>query len=108
MVCSLAENENAPWLRNLKGNWRDVLCPCGSKFHFEGNIDDLFSWERIHLRHMASDFENHEMLSFYPKDMVIIYHSTSGYVLERRKHKREEIGDLNHARLYGHVKLAGV
>jgi len=57
---------------------------------------------------MASDFENHEMLSFYPKDMVIIYHSTSGYVLERRKHKREEIGDLNHARLYGHVKLAGV
>ncbi len=57
---------------------------------------------------MASDSDNHEMLSFYPKDMVIIYHSTSGYVLERRKHKKGEIGELHQARLYGRTKLAGV
>ncbi len=57
---------------------------------------------------MASDSQNHEMISFYPKDMVIIYHSTSGYVLERRKHKRDEIGEIHQARLYGKVKLAGV
>jgi hypothetical protein len=48
------------------------------------------------------------MLSFYPKDMVIIYHSTSGYVIERRKHKRDEIGEIHQARLYGKAKLAGV
>lgn len=92
----------------MQGSWRDVHCPCGSTFHFGGKIDDLFSWERIHLRHMASDFENHEMLSFYPKDMVIIYHCASGYVMERRKHSRDEIADLNQACLYGSVKLAGV
>jgi hypothetical protein len=57
---------------------------------------------------MASDPVNHEMISFYPNDMVIIYHSTSGYVLERRKHKRDEIGELHHARLFGRAKLAGV
>jgi hypothetical protein len=57
---------------------------------------------------MASDFDNHEMLSFYPRDMVIIYHSISGYVLERRKHKREEIGELHQAQIHGHAKLAGV
>ncbi len=68
----------------------------------------MFSWERTHLRHMASDFENHEMLSFYPKDMVIIYHSASGYVLERRKHRRDEISELHQARLYRRAKLAGV
>ena len=96
------------WLQNIKGSWRDVACPCGSNFHFTGKMDELFSWERIHMRHMASDSENHEMLSFYPKDMVIIFHSVSGYVVERRKHKKGEVGELNHARLYGHVKLAGV
>lgn len=68
----------------------------------------MFSWERIHLRHMASDFENHEMLSFYPKDMVIIYHSMSGYVIDRRKHRKDEVSELHHARLYGRTKLAGV
>jgi hypothetical protein len=99
---------NSPWLGNISGSWRDVKCPCGSTFHFRGKVDELFSWERIHLRHMASDSGNHEMLSFYPKDMVIIYHSTSGYVLERRKHKRDEIGELHRARVYGQVKLAGV
>ena len=57
---------------------------------------------------MESDSTNHEMLSFYPKDMVIIYHSTSGYVIERRKHRRDEIGELHKARLYGNVKMAGV
>lgn len=57
---------------------------------------------------MASDYENHEMLSFYPKDMVIIYHSTSGYVLERRKHMKDEVSELQHARLHGRTKLAGV
>lgn len=57
---------------------------------------------------MASDFDNQEMLSFYPKDMVIIFHSTSGYVLERRKHRKDEISELHNARLYGRAKLAGV
>jgi hypothetical protein len=57
---------------------------------------------------MASDSENHEMLSFYPKDMVIIYHSASGYVVERRRHRREEINEVHQARLYGNAKLAGV
>jgi hypothetical protein len=71
-------------------------------------MDELFSWERIHLRHMASDYDNQEMLSFYPKDMVIIFHSTSGYVLERRKHRKDEISELHNARLYGRAKLAGV
>ena len=28
------------WLRNIKGSWRDVICPCGSTFHFDGSIDD--------------------------------------------------------------------
>jgi len=60
------------------------------------------------MKHMASDSNNHEMLSFYPKDMVIIYHSTSGYVIERRKHKKGEIGELHQARLHGQTKLAGV
>jgi len=96
------------WLQNVSGSWRDVACPCGSSFHFRGKIDELFSWERIHLQHMASDSTNHEMLSFYPQDMVIIFHSESGYVVERRKHKRDEIGVLNQARLYGLAKLAGV
>jgi hypothetical protein len=40
--------------------------------------------------------------------MVIIFHSTSGYVLERRKHRKEEITELHNARLYGQAKLAGV
>jgi|SRR5579884_2225367 replicative DNA helicase len=97
-----------PWLRNIKGNWRDVNCPCGSTFHFDGKIDSLFFWERTHLRHMASDTANHEMLSFYPKDMVIFYHSKSGYVVERRKHRKEEIIELHRASAYGTVKLAGV
>lgn len=100
--------KESPWLANIKGNWRDVKCPCGSEFHFTGKIEELFAWERIHLRHMASDSENHEMLSFYPKDMVIIYHSTSGYVLDRRRHRKGEVSDLNHARIYGRAKLAGV
>lgn len=104
----MGSGRTVPWLRNLRGNWRDVSCPCGSNFHFDGNIDQLFSWERIHLRHMASDMENHEMLSFYPRDMVIIYHSESGYVIERRRHRKEEIGELNRARLYGNIKQAGV
>lgn len=96
------------WLQNISGSWRDVNCPCGSTFHFKGKVDELFAWERIHVRHMESDHENHEMLSFYPKDMVIIYHSASGYVIERRKHRREEISEVHHARLYGQAKLAGV
>lgn len=96
------------WLKNIKGNWRDSSCPCGSNFHFNGNIDELFSWERVHLRHMTSDPENHSMLSLYPTDRVIFYHSTSGYTVEIRKHKPHEIKDLQNACLYGNVKLAGV
>ena len=99
---------DSAWLQNIRGSWRDIKCPCGSTFHFRSKIDELFSWEQIHLPHMASDSINHEMLSFYPKDMVIIYHSTSGYVLERRKHSRDEIGEVHQARLYGRAKLAGV
>ena len=48
-------------------------------------------WEEIHIRHMSLDSDNHDMLSFYPKDMVIIYHSKSGYVVERRRHTVDEI-----------------
>ena len=107
-MISLNALSDSTWLRNISGNWRDVKCPCGSAFHFRGKIDDLFSWEQIHLRHMVSDSTNHEMLSFYPKDMVIIYHSSSGYVLERRKHKKDEIGEVHQAHLYGRTKLAGV
>lgn len=104
----LLAGTQSPWLRNLTGSWRDVKCPCGSHFHFKGKIEELFAWERIHLRHMAADSENHELLSFYPKDMVIIYHSTSGYVLERRRHRKDEVIEMQHARIYGHAKLAGV
>lgn len=96
------------WLKNNEGNWRDTTCPCGSNFHFNGDIDELFSWERIHLRHMSSDPENHAMLSLYPTDMVIFYHSASGYIVEIRKHKPHEIKDLQNACMYGNVKLAGV
>lgn len=101
-------DRKSPWLKNIRGSWRDIRCPCGSKFHFKGKMEEMFSWERIHVAHMASDHENHEMLSFYPKDMVIIYHSTSGYVLERRKHRKDEVSELHHARIYGTAKLAGV
>jgi hypothetical protein len=104
----LFKETSGPWLQNIQGNWRDVKCPCGSAFHFQGKLEDLFSWERIHLRHMASDYSNHEMLSFYPKDMVIIFHSLSGYVIERRKHRREEISEVHQACIYGRTKIAGV
>jgi len=57
---------------------------------------------------MSSDPENHAMLSLYPTDMVIFYHSTSGYTVEIRKHKPHEIKDLQNACIYGNVKLAGV
>jgi hypothetical protein len=96
------------WLHNMEGNWRDVECPCGSSFHFDGSIETLFSWERTHIRHMWFDSANHDMLSFYPKDMVIFYHSKSGYVVEKRKHKMDEIRNLKDACVYGTIKLAGV
>ncbi len=38
---------NCRWLRNIASNWRDVECPCGSEYHFDGKIDGLFSWERV-------------------------------------------------------------
>jgi hypothetical protein len=57
---------------------------------------------------MTSDPENHSMLSLYPTDRVIFYHSMSGYTVEIRKHKSHEIKDLQNACLYGKVKLAGV
>jgi len=40
--------------------------------------------------------------------MVIFYHSTSGYVVERRKHRTNEISDLRQAYIYDQAKLAGV
>jgi hypothetical protein len=48
------------------------------------------------------------MLSFYPKDMVIFYHSKTGYVVERRRHRPQEISDIHQARIYGQAKMAGV
>ena len=82
------------WLKNIRDNWRNVLCVCGSSFHFNGDIDKLFEWENIHLRHFASDSDNHSIISFYPTDMIIYYHSKSGYVIERRKHKTHEIDEI--------------
>jgi len=105
---SLTETQNETWLRNIGGNWRDVECPCGSSFHFTGSIDDLFAWEQVHIRHMSSDSDNHDMLSFYPKDMVIFYHSKSGYVVERRRHSVDELHNLRNAWIFGKAKLAGV
>ena len=95
------------WLQSFSGGWRDIDCPCGSSFHFDGRIEELFTWERIHIKHMATDYDNHSMISFYPKDMVIFYHSKSGYVVERRRHKSHEIQDI-FSRLNNDVKLIGV
>ena len=47
-------NNNNTWLQNISGNWRDIECPCGSCYHFNGSLEELFSWENIHLRHMVS------------------------------------------------------
>jgi hypothetical protein len=101
------KDQKKTWLRNIEGNWRDVECPCGSTFHFEGSIDELFLWERTHITHMSFDSDNHDMLSFYPNDMVIFYHSKSGYVVERRRHIMDEIRNLQDACIYGRIKLAG-
>ena len=86
-----ADEHKDKWLRNIRESWRDVQCTCGSKFHFNGDIDKLFEWENIHLRHFASDSDNHSIISFYPTDMIIYYHSKSGYVIEIIKHKSHEI-----------------
>lgn len=102
-----AKTNKSNWLTDIKGNWRDANCPCGSSYHFDGNLDKLFDWEKIHIRHMSSDPENHDMLSFYPHDMVIFYHSETGYVVERRKHTSNELQELRNACIYGKVKLAG-
>ena len=96
------------WLRNIKQSWRNVQCICGSEFHFDGDIDKLFEWENIHLRHLASDSDNHSMISFYPTDMIIYYHSKSGYVVERRKHKSHEIQEINQSLMTGKVTMTGV
>lgn len=100
--------QNDKWLRNIKQSWRNVQCICGSEFHFDGNIDKLFEWENIHLRHLASDSDNHSMISFYPTDMIIYYHSKSGYVVERRKHKSHEIQEINQSLIAGKVTMTGV
>ncbi len=96
------------WLRNIKESWRNVQCSCGSNFHFDGDIDKLFEWENIHLRHLASDSDNHSIISFYPTDMIIYYHSKSGYVVERRKHKSHEIQEINQSLMTGKVTMTGV
>ena len=103
-----ADEHKDKWLRNIKESWRDVQCTCGSKFHFNGDIDKLFEWENIHLRHFASDSDNHSIISFYPTDMIIYYHSKSGYVIERRKHKSHEISEINQSLFTGKVTLTGV
>jgi hypothetical protein len=96
------------WLRNIKENWRNVQCICGSNHYFDGDIDKLFEWENIHLRHFAADSDNHSIISFYPTDMIIYYHSKSGYVIERRKHKSHEINEINQSLSNGNVTLTGV
>jgi hypothetical protein len=95
------------WLRNIKENWRNVHCICGSDFYFNGDIDKLFEWENIHLRHFAADSDNHSIISFYPTDMIIYYHSKSGYVIERRKHKSHEINEINQYLSNGNITLTG-
>ncbi|MDR4511988.1 MAG: hypothetical protein MRJ93_09835 [Nitrososphaeraceae archaeon] len=82
-------------------------CPCGNKYHFDGHIEKLFEWEKIHLRHMASDCDNHSMISFYPEDMVIFYHSKTGYVVERRKHKSYELDEIKNTWIHGKITLTG-
>ena len=37
-----------------------------------GKIDHLFTWERIHLRDMTSEYANDDILSFYPIDIVFL------------------------------------
>lgn len=103
-----ADEHKDKWLRNIRESWRDVQCTCGSKFHFNGDIDKLFEWENIHLRHFASDSDNHSIISFYPTDMIIYYHSKSGYVIERRKHKSHEISEINQSLFTGKVTITGV
>ena len=56
---------------------------------------------------MTTDYANHDMLSFYPIDMVIFYHSKTGYTVERR-HKIDEISNIYQASIYGTAKLARV
>jgi len=102
------DEQKDKWLRNIKESWRDVHCICGSEFHFDGDIDKLFEWENIHLRHFASDSDNHSIISFYPTDMIIYYHSKSGYVIERRKHNSHEISEINQSLFTGKVTLTGV
>ncbi len=102
------DQKDDKWLRNIKESWRNVQCTCGSKYHFDGDIDKLFEWESIHLRHFASDSDNHSIISFYPTDMIIYYHSKSGYVIERRKHKSHEINEINQSLFTGKVTLTGV
>lgn len=100
-------NSNNIWLQNLSGNWRDMQCPCGNTFHFDDRIEKLFEWEKIHLRHMASDYDNHSMISFYPEDMVIFYHSKTGYVVERRKHTSYEIDEIKNTWIHGKITMTG-
>jgi hypothetical protein len=102
------DNKKDKWLRNIKVNWRNVQCTCGSNHYFDGDIDKLFEWENIHLRHFAADSDNHSIISFYPTDMIIYYHSKSGYVIERRKHKSHEIHEINRSLSNGDVTLTGV
>jgi len=100
-------NNTHTWLQNISGNWRDIECPCGSYYHFNGIFEDLFNWENIHLRHMASDYANHAMISFYPDDMVIFYHSKTGYVVERRRHKTHELDEIKNAWIHGKITITG-
>jgi hypothetical protein len=58
--------------------------------------------------HMTADYANHDMLSFYPIDMVIFYHSKTGYTVERRRHKINDISNIYQAAIYDTAKLAGV
>jgi len=57
---------------------------------------------------MTTDYANHDMLSFYPIDMVIFYHSKTGYTVERRRHKIDDISNIYQAAIYDTGKLSGV
>ena len=38
-------NNTHTWLQNISGNWRDIECPCGSFYHFNGIFEDLFNFD---------------------------------------------------------------
>ncbi len=46
---------NNTWLQNISGNWRDTECPCGSCYHFNGSLEELFNWEKDIINNNCQD-----------------------------------------------------